>query len=414
MTKLGGEAPAVYEVAVVGASIAGCTAAMLFAQHGLRVALIERQPDPRAYKQLCTHLIQGSATPVLERLGLLPDLLAAGAVCLRRAAFWTRWGWIAFPPADRAGHGYSLRREKLDPLLRERAARTAGVEVLAGCSVHQVLRTDGRVTGVVVADRGGRSYTIPARLVVGADGRQSRVAALAGLEPLVRPNGRFCYYAYYQGVPREREAEAQFWLLDRDVAAVCPTDTGLTLLACYLTKDKLATFRGDRQGQFGRFFAHLPDGPALSLAHQVGGLRGYVDLPNLLRPAARPGVALIGDAALALDPLFAAGCGWAFQSAAWLVDTTAAALHGEEDLDQALERYRRLHRARLGGWRFLVGADLSRGRALTAVERLCLAAAAKDPTLARAVIALEGRGLGGRLRAAPTLLARAVWSVARR
>jgi flavin-dependent dehydrogenase len=43
-------------VAIVGASIAGCTAARLFAQAGARVALVERRPDPapRVESQLLT------------------------------------------------------------------------------------------------------------------------------------------------------------------------------------------------------------------------------------------------------------------------------------------------------------------------------------------------------------------------
>ncbi len=59
-----------YDVAIVGASIAGCTAAIFFARNGARVALIERDPDPAAYKKICTHLILPSATPTIERLGL--------------------------------------------------------------------------------------------------------------------------------------------------------------------------------------------------------------------------------------------------------------------------------------------------------------------------------------------------------
>ena len=52
-----------FDVAVVGASIAGCTAARLYAQRGARVALVEQRPDPDAYKTVCTHYIQSSATP---------------------------------------------------------------------------------------------------------------------------------------------------------------------------------------------------------------------------------------------------------------------------------------------------------------------------------------------------------------
>jgi flavin-dependent dehydrogenase len=39
-----------YDAAVVGASIAGCTAAILLAREGASVALIERHNDPDAYK----------------------------------------------------------------------------------------------------------------------------------------------------------------------------------------------------------------------------------------------------------------------------------------------------------------------------------------------------------------------------
>ena len=69
-----------YDVAVVGASIAGCTAATLLAREGASVAVIERNSDPDAYKALCTHFIQPSAVPTMERLGLLPLIEDAGAV----------------------------------------------------------------------------------------------------------------------------------------------------------------------------------------------------------------------------------------------------------------------------------------------------------------------------------------------
>jgi menaquinone-9 beta-reductase len=72
-----------YDAAVVGASIAGCTAAILLAREGASVALIERHNDPDAYKALCTHFIQPSAVPTMERLGLLPLIQEAGR-CLTR------------------------------------------------------------------------------------------------------------------------------------------------------------------------------------------------------------------------------------------------------------------------------------------------------------------------------------------
>ena len=114
-----------YDVAIVGAGIGGCTAARLFAQRGARVALIEKRPDPAAYKTVCTHFIQSSATPVIERLGLAERLDARGAIH-NAVDMWTPYsGWIEQPRDD--PYGYSITRKVLDPLLREMTAETPGV-----------------------------------------------------------------------------------------------------------------------------------------------------------------------------------------------------------------------------------------------------------------------------------------------
>src|SRR5207302_1969435 len=123
-----------YDVAIVGASIAGCTAATLFARGGLRVALLESRADPNAYKRTCTHFIQASATPTIERLGVVQAIEAAGGI-RNGIDIWTRWGWIRregngggrYP-----GYGYNIRRETLDPMLRRLAASTPGVDLLPG------------------------------------------------------------------------------------------------------------------------------------------------------------------------------------------------------------------------------------------------------------------------------------------
>ena len=81
-----------HDVAVVGASIAGCTAAILFARRGLSVALLERETDPAAYKKICTHYIQPSAAPTLDRLGLIAPIESAGGVPNQLTDLWTRWG----------------------------------------------------------------------------------------------------------------------------------------------------------------------------------------------------------------------------------------------------------------------------------------------------------------------------------
>src|SRR5918994_1721296 len=130
-----------YDVAIVGASVAGCTAATLFARRGARVALIERRSDPNAHKVLCTHFIQPSAVPTIERLGLAPLIEDAGGI-RNGIEMWTRWGWLS-PPED-VPHGYNIRRQTLDPMLRRLAAQTPGVEFMPGQSASGLVKEGGR------------------------------------------------------------------------------------------------------------------------------------------------------------------------------------------------------------------------------------------------------------------------------
>ena len=62
------------DVVVVGASIAGCTAARLLAQQGAEVTLVEKRPDLDAYKVVCTHYIQPSALPGSLNEPVLPPV----------------------------------------------------------------------------------------------------------------------------------------------------------------------------------------------------------------------------------------------------------------------------------------------------------------------------------------------------
>jgi menaquinone-9 beta-reductase len=368
-----------YDVAIVGASTAGCTAARLFALRGARVALVERRPALDAYKTVCTHFIQSSATPTIEKLGLAPLLEARGAVH-NSIDMWTpASGWIIVD--HDVPFGYSVTRRTLDPMLRKLAADTQGVELLAGWSAVGLIG-DGRPRGVEIENTRHERRALNARLLVAADGRDSRVARWARVPGRVKPHGRFFYWGYWRGV-RPVTTRSKVWLLDPDCAYTFPNEDGLTVVLVAPHRDRLPEFNADLQGAYLRMVAELPDAPNLGEAKLESKLLGKLELPNVLRPAARPGLAFIGDAALAADPLWGVGCGWAFQSAEWLVEETADALGAEADLDAALERYRRVHRRRLLP-HYLLITDIASGRPINAIEHRLYRAAARDRIVRRA------------------------------
>jgi menaquinone-9 beta-reductase len=377
-----------FDVAVVGAGVAGCTAARLFAQAGVRVALVERRPDPDGHKVVCTHAILSSAAGTIDRLGLTPLLEERGAVRVA-GDVWTPYGGWVRAPAD-APRGWGVTRRTLDPMLRELAAGTTGVELLPGRVVTRLVGgAGGRPAGVEVETPDHLSTQVRARLVVGADGRHSTVARLAGVPGEVQPNNRFAYFAYWRGV-RPATDRARLWLLDPDGAAHFPNEDDLTVMVAVAHRSRLAEFRADLEGAYARMVETLPDGPDLCNAERVSKLIGALDLENVIRPAARGGVAFTGDAALTTDPLFGVGLSWAFQSAEWLVDETALALLENGDLDVALGRYRRLIRWRLALHHHLI-AEYSTGRETYPWERAVSRAGAADEDVARMLDAVASR-----------------------
>jgi 2-polyprenyl-6-methoxyphenol hydroxylase-like FAD-dependent oxidoreductase len=396
-----------FDAIVVGASIAGCTAATLLGRRGLRVALLERATDPAAYKKTCTHYIQPCATRTIERLGLAERLGTVGAV-RNPVDLCTPFGWII--GGDLGVDGYNVRRQTLDPMVRELAAQTPGVSLRLGHSVKDLVREGARVAGVRVSDRDGQESELRAPLVVAADGRHSKLGELAGVPAKTAANGRFLYAAYYR-LPAA-SSKSMLWLLNPDVCYVFPNDGGVACVVTMPTKDRLPAFRADLEGSFKKMFAALPRAPKLDLAERVSDFYGMLDIPNHIRRASAPGIAFVGDAAMTSDPVMGVGVGWAFQTAEWLADDVADALtdkRGLRDLDTALDVYARHHADRLHAHHDMLN-DMSQAKPLNPIERLLFGAAVKDAEVARTMGMLSARLTHPKEVMGPKLLARAVWA----
>ncbi|MEX2618839.1 MAG: hypothetical protein WD250_01345 [Egibacteraceae bacterium] len=99
--------------------------------------------------------------------------------------------------------------------------------------------------------------------------------------------------------------------------------------------------------------------------------------------APRPGLALVGDAARTSDPLWGVGCGWALQTAEWLVDATAGPLLDDgAGLAHGIRAYRRRCR-HIAQHDFFI-ADYAKARSLNPVERSIFAASTRGDGVARA------------------------------
>jgi 2-polyprenyl-6-methoxyphenol hydroxylase-like FAD-dependent oxidoreductase len=334
-----------FDVIVVGARVAGAATAMLLARAGIRVLAVDRAKFPS--DTLSTHQVQVPGVARLNRWGLLDRLSAAGTPPTRRVRFDP--GHVVldgrFPSYDGVDTLYSPRRTLLDSILID-AARAAGAEVREGFSVEELVWVQGRVAGIRGHERGGRPTIETARLVVGADGKRSMVAAAAAAHRYrQRPTSTLACYTYWSGVPT---AGGELYQRPGRAVAAFPTNDDLTMIYVAAPLTEFDTFRTDVEGHYLKTLDMCGDlGDRVREGERAERFRTTPDLPNTFRLPYGPGWALVGDAGLVMDPITAQGIGNALREAELLAEAIAAGLDSRP-LDAALADYQRRRDAALG------------------------------------------------------------------
>ena len=112
------------DVAVVGGSLAGSAAAAALARGGAAVVVLEKSRFPRP--KICGSFLSHDAVPVLERMGALAPIKAAGAETIGR--------FTLVRPEGKSVEGdlptpvLSISRERLDTIVAAAAAHAGAAE----------------------------------------------------------------------------------------------------------------------------------------------------------------------------------------------------------------------------------------------------------------------------------------------
>lgn len=324
-----------YDVIVVGARAAGAATAMLLARAGVRTLLLDH--GSLGADTLSTHALMRGGVLQLSRWGLLGDIVAAGTPAVRRTRF--DYADARIDIDIKSAHGvdalYAPRRTILDPLL-VRAAAEAGAVVHHRTSVHDLLTSYGRVTGVRAIAADGASVDIGAPLVVGADGIRSTVARRTGA-PYTRVGAHTAANTY--GYWTDLSVDGYEWVFRRGGSCgVIPTNDG-----------KACVFAGGPASRIGRGGVALITDVVAEAAPELSdrlrsatapqGTRTWNGHHGFMRRAHGPGWALVGDAGYFKDPISAHGITDALRDAELLARAIIDGAAGERSRRTALEWY---------------------------------------------------------------------------
>jgi flavin-dependent dehydrogenase len=325
-----------YDAIVVGARCAGAATARLLAQKGHRTLLLDRDTFP-SDMPMSTHLIWQAGASLLQRWGLLDAVRASGCPPLRSGTLdLGAFALTGSPPSDLAEDAYAPRRFVLDAILVN-AAVAEGAELREGFVVGDVLWKDGQVVGVVGGSRGAAREELSARLVIGADGRNSRIAqAVSAPSYNEIPAVAGTRFAYYSGV----EVGLEFTAGERRMVFAWPTNDEQALVGFMLPRHEFLAMRDDVEGhataELQKWAPNLHErvrrGTRES-AWQGGSVESFCRRPF------GPGWALVGDAGMTMDPITAAGITNALRDADLLSNAADAGLSGARPLDEALAEH---------------------------------------------------------------------------
>jgi len=369
------------DVLLAGAGPAGSAAAAFLARAGLRVLLADRAEFPR--DKACSEYMSPEAVRILDRLGVVRELEAGGAVPLRGTVVTAARGARLEGRFALAGHrpfrptGLSVSRRVLDHRLTL-AARAAGAELLERTAVEELLYDGGAVAGAVLRGPDGRT-AVRARLTIGADGLRSVVARRLGPRRRLPPT-RVALVAHLDGV-EEMTQSAELFVGSAGYVGLNPIGGGRTNVALVLPRARAAGARGRAEPFFLETVRAF--GPVARRIERAGVVRPVLATGPFSAWAGRvtaDGAALVGDAADFFDPFTGEGIYSALRGAELLAETAIPALARPGAVRQAdLAPYRRARRRAFAGkW---------------AVERLIGYGMLFPRLFDRAVARLERRGL---------------------
>lgn len=334
-----------FDVVIVGGGMVGAAVACCLGGSDLKVAVIEAQV-PEAFSADQPHDLRVSALSIaskniLETTGAWQGVTSRRCCPFKRMRVWEDAGDTTFNSDDirYPELGYIVENRITQLALLERLPSFDNVQLLMPETIAKI-HYDGHESEVILAD--GR--VLHAKLLVAADGGQSRVRQAVGLGVTSWDYNQHALVIYIETAYPQQDITWQRFV-PSGPQAFLPLTGNYGSIVWYHSPDEVRRLQALPAEQLkAELVAAFPD--CLGEVKQVLGVASFPLKRQHAQHYVKPGVALVGDAAHMINPLAGQGVNIGLLDAAALAEVLIQAQSQGKNIADlgVLQRYENLRR----------------------------------------------------------------------
>ncbi|TMH95867.1 FAD-dependent monooxygenase [Candidatus Bathyarchaeota archaeon] len=332
------------DVLIVGAGIGGLATGCALASNGLRACILEARPG--GIRSMRGLTLQPNGLTAIGNMGLLDQVVSIGSKTTRVA--WHEIGGKPLATFDYSvldhPHNYLLTvvPDELELVLRDAFSKRNGM--IYESTLFREIQPNRSERVLVKAERDGSPIGFSAKIIVGADGWNSKVRQALQIPVRVK---EYCENFFFMLARRAASLglEARQYVSLGEMAGFFPTQES-TYIFYYVPSRIVREFKSRGLESFKKRLANIePDvSDSLDSIGSWGDVADTVARRVDVKTWTADRAALLGDAAHALDPSWAQGANLSLQDAAALASTIERCFELNDFTAEALKGYEKERR----------------------------------------------------------------------